>query len=518
MPGPMSRLLVALVSALLSIVPRARADAPWWREAIAPGPRPVGFASRWLLDRSRTYRCEIDGVRLYGDTKSPRPVLVNMWYPAEARPSATPMQHGDYLSIGADEPSLRPLTDALVAYERRVLSGELAKKDPRKDPLLEEHLSRALALPTLAVRDATPSTGPFPLVIYHGGAGSSFEDNAALCELLASHGFVVMGSAFMSADGVDFNVDAFGGSVGDIEFLIRHAATLAFVNWSRIGLGGHSFGAQGALAFCARPGTAIDAVVSLDTTQDYHTLADPRWDMLRISVKDGLEHIKQRVLMVAAPYAVFDLADSMSHAARTYVTLPGLRHNDFIAQGLMRRVVNGDPESSRLARQYGAVNSAVLSFFRGALLDDQAAVSALRAESSNPPDGTGRRTEIVPAGASAADPWNPNGGAIPTPRQIRRIFREQGAAPAVRALEIARTADTEHPALNPNFAFAVLLEASASDRADDCLALHRYYLSHGVDAAAHARALADMMERIDPGSSFGAVCAALLGLLDPLPE
>ena len=63
--------------------------------------------------------------------------------------------------------------------------------------LLEELWNAA----TSAHRNAPPVERRFPLVIYHSGGGSSFEDNAVLCEFLASHGFVVLGSAFQESAG-----------------------------------------------------------------------------------------------------------------------------------------------------------------------------------------------------------------------------------------------------------------------------------------------------------------------------
>src|SRR5262249_30219062 len=58
----------------------------------------------------------------------------------------------------------------------------------------------------------------FPLVIYHAGAGSSFEDNSVLCEFLASHGFVVLGSAFPERSGKSFNTDGGEGSAAAWRF------------------------------------------------------------------------------------------------------------------------------------------------------------------------------------------------------------------------------------------------------------------------------------------------------------
>jgi len=117
-------------------------------------------------------------------------------------------------------------------------------------------MEEALAEPTLCVAGAEPAAGPFPLVVYHGGLGSSFEDNAALCAYLASHGYVVLGSAFPRADGRSLNIDGFHGSAEDVQFLVRWADAHAFTDARRVGLVGHSAGAQAMLRFAAQPGCA----------------------------------------------------------------------------------------------------------------------------------------------------------------------------------------------------------------------------------------------------------------------
>jgi hypothetical protein len=44
-------------------------------------------------------------------------------------------------------------------------------------------MTKALEEPTRCIEDAEPADGAFPLIVHHGGFGSSFEDNAALSVL-----------------------------------------------------------------------------------------------------------------------------------------------------------------------------------------------------------------------------------------------------------------------------------------------------------------------------------------------
>ena len=90
-------------------------------------------------------------------------------------------------------------------------------------------------------------------MIYHAGHGSSFEDNSVLCEFLASHGYVVFGSAFQEPSGASFNVDGKQTSARDMEFLIAYAKQLPNADWHHVGVIGHSGGAHAALITGRRP-------------------------------------------------------------------------------------------------------------------------------------------------------------------------------------------------------------------------------------------------------------------------
>jgi pimeloyl-ACP methyl ester carboxylesterase len=178
-----------------------------------------------------------------------------------------------------------------------------------------------LDTPTACVRNAPPAEGRFPLVIYHSGHGSSFGDNSVLCEFLASYGFVAIGSAFQKPDGSPFGVDGAWPSAHDMAFLVAAARQLPGVDPDRVGVIGHSGGAHAALTYGSLPGAAVDAVVSLDTTQDYHGLKDPGWEPMTTLVLRNRKHFKCPLLMVAGPAAFFALADTLQASRRYYFTV-----------------------------------------------------------------------------------------------------------------------------------------------------------------------------------------------------
>ena len=206
-----------------------------------PGPFTVGFKSSWRLDPSRVYNRVFDDKTTYASGKSPRPILINMWYPAEPAKNLEPMPHRGYLDIRSSEPQFSKLADELIGYEQDVVRWEVVRK--RKQELTggERQLLEGLwNAATAAYRNAPPVERRFPLVIYHSGGGSSFEDNAVLCEFLASHGYVVLGSAFQEPSGTSYNIDGRLGSARDMEYLIAYAFGLPDVDWKHIGIVGHA--------------------------------------------------------------------------------------------------------------------------------------------------------------------------------------------------------------------------------------------------------------------------------------
>src|SRR5262249_26502291 len=98
-----------------------------------------------------------------------------------------------------------------------------------------------------------------------------------------------------------------------------------------------------------------DAVVSLDTTQDYHGLKDPGWADLTTLVVKNRKHFTSPLLMVAGPHAFFELADTLEHTRRYYLTLKDMGHDDYIAQGGISRdrlhqLHRGDPKQTAQGR------------------------------------------------------------------------------------------------------------------------------------------------------------------------
>jgi len=412
-------------------------------ERLRPGPFPVGFRASVELDTGRRYRTAFDDGATYGAAGgSARPILMELWYPAA--PSTAKRERMPYerhLAVPAPEPGLAAFAAALGAYARGVFVQEVTEHaEGELDPEQTLALGALLEAPCACVREAEPAPGRFPLVVYHSGAGSSFEDNAGLCEHLASHGYVVVASAYPEASGASLGIDGGRGSSEDMHFLVRRARELAFVAPERVALVGHSAGAQAAVRCAAVPGCVADALVLLDTTQDYYAPSMPLHETLVREVRAGAANLRVPMLVAAGPGGMFALMDELVGCERAYLTVPALDHDEFISQGMQRldwlAARDADAaQAERVRANHAALCERVRLFLDAELKGEAAGWSACVAhDRASPPGGDGPSVELAARGASGPEPWKTDADVPPTPRQFRRVVLEQGAEAACAVL------------------------------------------------------------------------------------
>ena len=125
------------------------------------------------------------------------------------------------------------------------------------------------------------------------------------------------GARFRSPPEASYNIDGRQGSARDMEYLIAFANGLPDVDWQHIGIVGHSAGAQASLMFQAQDASPVDAVVSLDTTQDYTGLSDHRWDDMIKPILENRGNSMKPLLFLANSHAVFEFADQLTTPSAT---------------------------------------------------------------------------------------------------------------------------------------------------------------------------------------------------------
>jgi dienelactone hydrolase len=223
---------------------------PWWAaELLRPGPFPVGFATELLNDPTRA---PLPG--------RPRLVQLALWYPA-ATVDGRPLTYADYLRCAAADSTAVARAqgpDAAQAY-RAFLLGRAVP---------DSVITSWLSAPMLALRDAAPAGGSFPLVLIAQGNGQSAVDQSVLGEYLASWGYAVATSPSQARITGQPSDEAGVGPAAldqaDDLALIRSAAgRRAGVVAARVAVIGHSFGARSALLYAMRDST-VRGIVSLD--------------------------------------------------------------------------------------------------------------------------------------------------------------------------------------------------------------------------------------------------------------
>jgi tetratricopeptide (TPR) repeat protein len=362
------------LAAVLASAAAGWGQSQFWGELKA-GKYAVGFRSAYQMDVARSYDADYPAPGS-SPPKKPRPIFLAIWYPAIAPHDAamdTSMAYRDYFrAVSVDSPSpefaqrLRKFTrDTDCQY---MLGKEFEKLTDEERAAWEG----LLATPVFATLNAPPAAGKFPVVVYHPGLGGTFDDDAVAFEYLASHGYVVLSSAYQAADSSSLNINGdMATSFDDLNFLLRYAATLPFADISKVAAMGHSYGAQAVLGWRARPNSALDAVVFLDSTVEYRPLEE------FATLKAALEQNRNSTTPVAMfadsrrqpRFEVFD--PYLGYAAHYELTVDGMEHNDFVSQGAAGK-------NEAVQRNYQAICATILRFLDAYLKADAQALASLQ--------------------------------------------------------------------------------------------------------------------------------------------
>jgi len=342
----------ALLVALGGVQTQAQDPLLWGM--LKAGPYAVGYQSSIALDGSRMY-----------DGTSARPILLQVWYPA-ANSDNPKLNYGAYFHVPHLDQHPR-LSDRLQSFARDAASNDLFKRQTEAllRPAERAAFDRLLNARTTAVFHARGAPGRFPVVLYHPGAGGSFEENSVLFEYLASFGYIVVSSAFQSpfADSVSNNVGGIERSGADLTFIAGQAQKWANADPGRLAAMGHSAGAQNILQWIGTAQCPAVAVVSLDTTLEYDEFLDWHKDLRAAFRKLDPPNVPVLLLARANPKPRFSaFREYLRFAPRYEGEVAELKHDDFLTHGFLGRALTGSAESERVRRSYEEVCRTVKSF------------------------------------------------------------------------------------------------------------------------------------------------------------
>lgn len=214
----------------------------------------VGFQHYLVSDSTRTYNRIFD----WSNEEIYRPIPISIWYPAETELSeGTPLNVLTYMQILKEEEEWEHLPNEQILNWFQYPNNEGNRK----------HLQES----TTAFLDAERVAKKFPVILYAPSYQASSIENFALCEFLASHGFVIIASPSRGTENRFFE----GGTAKDmetqardIEFLIKELSKHKNIDHDKIATVGYSFGGLSNVLSQMRNGK-IKAIVSLDGSIKY---------------------------------------------------------------------------------------------------------------------------------------------------------------------------------------------------------------------------------------------------------
>ncbi len=247
------KLLVALSFFIISIA-ECHSQVSVNSLSLDYGQYAVGFRHYLAIDSTRTYKRTMN----FTNRNILREIPISVWYPVtKAASSGTRMIVLDYMEILKEEEEWEHLPNEFILNWFYYPNTEDNQKH------LKEEVSAQL--------NANSIEAIFPTIIYAPSYQASSIENFALCEFLASHGFIVISSPSRGAENRLFN----GGTVKDmeaqardIEFLVKVSLNLKNVDQNAIATMGFSFGGLSNVLSQTR-NRAIKVIVSLDGSIRY---------------------------------------------------------------------------------------------------------------------------------------------------------------------------------------------------------------------------------------------------------
>ncbi|TMU55167.1 dienelactone hydrolase family protein [Flagellimonas algicola] len=339
------------------------------------GKHKVGFLHYTTADSTRTYSKIYD----YSNAKLARPIPISIWYPAnqnEDEPS--PLKVLDYLSILKEEEEWEHLPD------EQILNWFSYANTPANQKHLKEKSS---AYPNVSF-----AKGKFPVVVYAPSFQASSIENFALCEYLASHGYIVIASPSRGTENRWFsnnNPKEMETQARDVEFLIKEISKFPQANMDNISVMGFSFGGLANILAQTR-NKNIKAVVSLDGTERYQyalLTKSPFFNASRINVpyihmaqKDIPDIVLKEDNIDAELNTIFDLYDNISNSRAYRLKFHNLTHSYFSTLGVLfqHRDTRQDKSDAEIMQSYKWVSVYALNFLNAFLKNDDVALAFIQ--------------------------------------------------------------------------------------------------------------------------------------------
>ena len=324
----------------------------------------VGFLHYATADSTRTY----SRINDFNNQNIPRPILVSLWYPSTQNTAAiTPMKVINYFEVLKKEEEWEYLPN------EQLLNWFYYHNTPANQKHLQEQTT---AYPKIEFAD-----GKFPVIIYTPSLHASGIENFALCEYLASNGYIVIASTSRGTENRWFNKNHeknIETQARDVEFLIQEIRKSPNADTNQIALMGFSFGGLSNVLVQMR-NTNIKAIVSLDGTERYQYALlkkSPFFDIKKMNVpyihmaqKDIPEKVLKEDNINSELNTVFKLYDSLTKSKTYRLKFKNLSHSYFSTLGVLfeKRDKRQDKSDSEIMESYKWASVYTLHFLNAFL-------------------------------------------------------------------------------------------------------------------------------------------------------
>ncbi len=288
---------------------------------VASGQYKVGYKHLETYDYSRTYP---NGDSAIGY----RPMQVSIWYPASVENEKV-MEFIDYQYIAQLESDFdygQSKEDFIQALKARYLQAGVK----------EDNFAKVFFRKTLAVENAQEINQEFPVVIYSPGGNEIASENFIMCELLASHGFLVIScpSAGFSERQVEFDKIGLRTCVNDIRYLYGYLNKLENAKSDEVLLIGFCLGAFANVVF-AQENMAVKGIIGLHSEYtNPQSLIKHQQDIRpEFAVRD------LKYLELDGPFLAnrtSDFFDKLIYSDRYQIRFKGIPHNAFTSQYVLQ--------------------------------------------------------------------------------------------------------------------------------------------------------------------------------------
>ncbi len=317
----MNTLLIICLT-IIAILPLSATyiESDIWGQVTA-GQYNVGYKHIETIDYSRTYQNQDHSI-------VHRPMQINIWYPAD-NPNGEKMRFIDYQYISNFE------TNFAYSNNKENFLEELKERYIRAG-VNERSFEKVFLRKSLAIENAKEFSGTFPVIIYSPGGNEIASENFLMCELLASHGFLVISSpsAGFSDREVEFNDIGLRTNINDIRYLYGYLNTLENAKSDEVLLIGFCLGGFANVMF-AQENLAVKGMIGLhneytnpQSLEEHHQPMRPDFAVRNINY-----------LEIDGPFLANRTSDfytNLIYSERHQIRFKDIPHNAFTSQYVLQ--------------------------------------------------------------------------------------------------------------------------------------------------------------------------------------